>query len=141
MKRTRPLTRRTPLKADPAKARAWQDASRAELPAVNKERRKRRADAGLVYGEHHRHVATLPCVLQGLPGHHCWGDVCGHHLKTVATGGEDRRNQVPVCTSAHAEFHARPLSEMCERYRRDFRSLACEITEDYDHTHTGGATP
>lgn len=136
MKRTtplrtkKPLTRRTPLSADPENVRAWVDGSRRDLPPVNRGRQKRRRAAGLVYGPHHEWMKGRPCVLTGL--HRCMGPVTGHHLKSVGSGGEDRNNQVPVCEAAHREFHDRPLSEMCDRYGWDFRSIACEYTARFD---------
>jgi len=147
VKRTRPLVRRAPLKADPAKARAWADASRKELPAVNKERRKRRADAGLVYGPYHRWIKQQPCALAGHPRHRCgyYEDrpgVEGHHLKHVGNGGQDRDNELPLCPVGHDHAHALgSISALCEHYGRDFRTIAALYTEDYDHTHTGDATP
>ena len=104
---------------------------------VNAKRRAKRESEGRVYGPHHDFVATLPCVLAELHSHTCGftssqRSVCGHHLKTVKTGGEDWNNQVPVCALAHLEFHAAgSVSVMCDRYGLDFRSIACEVTAAY----------
>ena len=123
----------------PRRPRAFNSTlARPERPMnkVNESRRARREEADLVYGTHHEWIGTLPCVLAGLQGHVCeWYDgipTVGHHLKSVGSGGEDRRNQIPVCGKAHAEFHAEPLSTVCRRWHRDFRSIACELTEQFD---------
>ena len=102
------------------------------MPKVNEARRARREAEGRVYSEHHEWIATQPCVLAGLQGHKCMGIVVGHHLKTVGSGGEDRNNQVPVCESAHSLFHDKPLSEVCRQFHKDFKSIACIYTEQFD---------
>jgi hypothetical protein len=149
--------------ADPAKAQAWRErgakkyAEKREaelrrrveagedigLPDVNLERQKRRQEEGLVKGPHHHWIANEPCVLAGAPGHVCGFTedqpaICGHHLKTIGSGGEDRNNEVPVCALAHIEFHAAgSISRMCDRHGRDFRSIACIYTERFDRQTSG----
>lgn len=107
---------------------------------VNESRRQRREAEDLIYGSHHSWIGSLPCVLADVDGHRCeWFDgipTVGHHLRSVGSGGEDRRNEVPVCGLAHAEFHALPLSAICRKYHRDFKSMASEYTERFD-THHG----
>lgn len=85
MKRT-PLSRRTPLRK------------------VNPERKKRRKDAGEVYGPYFGYVSKLPCMLIG-NFHHCRGLNTAHHLKSVGAGGHDEQNLVPICQGGHAELH------------------------------------
>lgn len=122
------------------KRRAWNSTLPAPtkgLPKVNKERRARRESKGRVYGELHRWTMRQPCILasenvihqcKSYPGR---GFIESHHVKSVATGGEDYNNTLPVCAAGHDEFHRRGLTGMCETYRRDWRSLACEVTAQY----------
>lgn len=75
------------------------------IPPVSRERKKKRADAGEVYGDFHRWCATRPCAIAKVPGSGCTGVVAGHHRKTVGAGGKDASNEVPLCTKHHTEVH------------------------------------
>lgn len=111
-----------------------QNRRNTEVKRFNRRRLAKRKAENLVYGTHHKAMARFACVLIGSNGHVCGPapkqrKVCGHHLKTVATGGEDRNNEVPVCGLAHLEFHAAgSVSVMCNRHGKDFRSMAVEYT-------------
>lgn len=107
---------------------------------VNEDRQRRREEADLVYGTHHEWIKTLPCDLDGRQGHTCryYDDrprVEGHHIKHVGSGGEDRNNEVPLCPGGHDEAHALPLTAWCRKYHRDFRSVACDYTNQFDAEH------
>lgn len=113
----------------------------------NPEKRARRESEGLVYGDLHKWIKGQECAGAGHPLHICeyypperrW--VESHHLKSVGSGGEDRNNCVPCCPAFHDEFHRRGLTGMCEHYGRDWRSIACEYTEDYDEAMAEGEEP
>ena len=83
------IPRRTPLK----------QGSRLRLFGRVRQRRRAKGD---VYGPYHRYVGTLPCVVGGGG---CKGAVAGHHLKTVAAGGKDHGNEVPLCVPHHQTLH------------------------------------
>lgn len=107
------------------------------LRKVNEERRARREQEGRVYGPLHDWIKTQPCDLAGRQGHTCrfYEDrprIESHHIKTVATGGEDRNNTVPLCPAGHDEAHALPLGDWCRKHHRDFRSVACDYTARFD---------
>ena len=114
------LSRKTPL------------ARKTPINPVNRERKKRRADEGEVYGPYHRAMAKLPCSLAGYPPHVCVGIVCGHHLTRVGNGGIDRANEVPVCVRAHRECHTRGDRWVEYRYGVDLRRLAERLAETID---------
>lgn len=105
---------------------------------VNAKKRAMRESEGLVYGPLHQWTKRLPCVLAGHELHVCefYADrrvIESHHaVETVGAGGQDRNNCLPCCPALHDEFHRRGLVGMCERYRRDFRSIACDLTAEYD---------
>lgn len=100
---------------------------------MNPERRARRESEGLVYGELHQWTKRQPCILEDHPLHVCefYPDRKGiesHHVKSIGSGGQDENNTVSFCPGAHDEAHRLGLVRMCEKYHRDFRSLACEVT-------------
>jgi len=105
---------------------------------VNPERRARRESEGLVYGELHEWTKRQPCILAGHGLHQCEyyaperRGVESHHVKSVGSGGQDRNTTLPTCPALHDEFHRLGLTAICEKYRMDFASLACEVTERYD---------
>ena len=107
------------------------------MAKVNKERRARREAADLVYGSVHEFVKQQPCVLAGVQGHTCgfFEDrprIESHHIRSVGSGGQDRNNTISCCPRLHDEFERTPLSEMCRRWHRDFKSIAAELTAAYD---------
>lgn len=109
---------------------------------VNPERAARREEADLVYGTHHAFVKEGACDVRGRQRsngsiHECGffadrPNIEGHHIKSVGSGGEDRNNEVPLCPAAHDEAHSMSVSEWCRLYHRDFRSVACEYTAQFD---------
>jgi hypothetical protein len=108
-----------------------------EMARFNPEKRARRESEGLVYGPLHVWTKTQPCILAGHELHVCefYGDRKGiesHHVKSVGSGGQDENNVLPTCPALHDEFHRMGLVSMCERYRMDFRSIACEVTARYE---------
>lgn len=106
---------------------------RAPMKKRNEERQQRRQEADLVYGTHHQAIKTFTCDLIDHQHHKCGyfedrPKVEGHHLRSVGSGGEDRNNEIPACPVLHDEFERTPLSEMCRKYHRDFKSVACDYT-------------
>lgn len=91
---------------------------------VNPERKRRRKEAGEVYGPYHRWVADesdAPCVLRKRGGHMCgWWEgrtkMEAHHVATVGAGGKDAGNEVRCCPFAHTIIHDTPPSLLVERY-------------------------
>ena len=123
------------------KRRAWNstlNASDKPMRKVNPERRARRESEGLVYGPLHEWTKRQPCILASENViHHCEsypgrGFIESHHVKSVGAGGEDYNNTLPVCAAGHDEFHRRGLTGMCETYRRDWHSIACEVTAQWE---------
>ena len=89
----------------------------------------RRKAAGLVYGEYHQHMATLPCLINDDA---CWGDVSGHHIVVVGQGGQDYGNEVSLCTFHHiCQLHAKGQPWFERHYKRDLKSIAVLISEQY----------
>jgi hypothetical protein len=88
------------------------------MKLVNKARKKRRRDAGEVYGPYYVLVATMPtCVVRRGWGLH----VCryyedrkpeAHHVKHVGAGGKDEANLVDVCNAGHDWIHDTPPSRV-----------------------------
>jgi hypothetical protein len=152
MKRTRPLVRRAPLKADPAKARAWADASRKELPRDtpikqrNPARLAKREAAN--YGPKARWLRGLSCYVTGWQPTEDARCVAAH-VKSRGAGG-DSADLVPFHPLVEIDWHGMHEAAFEDKYgvgKQDCRDAAeryeaawREITEDYDHTHTGDAT-
>lgn len=112
---------------------------------VNVERQKRREEADLVYGTHHDWIKTLTCDRAGAQNHRCrfYDDRAiteGHHLRSVGSGGQDRNNEIPCCPGLHDEFEGTPLSDMCRKYHRDFKSVASDYTNEFDRLSLRGDT-
>lgn len=106
------------------------------MARFNPDKRARRESEGRVYGGLHAWTKRQACVLSDHPEHACgfYGDrrvVESHHVRSVGSGGEDENNTLPACPVLHDEFHTLGLTRMCERYGKDFRSLACEVTDQY----------
>lgn len=110
-----------------------------EMRRFNPEKRARRESEGLVYGELYDWAKRQQCVGSGHELHpRCEyypperrGNE-GHHPKTIGSGGQDRNNILTCCPLLHDEFHRLGLTQMCDRYKMDWRSVACELTEAYD---------
>lgn len=103
---------------------------------VNQRRRAKRESDGLVYGDLHEWTKRQPCILADHPDHACAfypdrKNVESHHVKSIGSGGKDENNTVPLCPRGHDEAHCLGLTRLCEKYHRDFRSLACEVTEAF----------
>lgn len=110
-----------------------------EMRRFNPDKRERRQSEGKVMGDHHEWIKRQPCELADHPAHRCGfypperPVIEGHHLKTRGSGGQDRDNEIPCCPVAHDELHAAgDVSAQCERFGRDFRSIAVMYTEDFD---------
>jgi len=76
---------------------------RTAIRAINRQRKARREATGEVYGPYHKSMASLPCAVLKIG--ECYGDVAGHHLKSVGAGGKDEANVVPLCWWHHREVH------------------------------------
>ena len=54
----------------------------------------------------------LPCLICGTRH-----EVCGHHIKSKGSGGDDARyNLMPLCFNHHTEIHMIGLTKFCKRY-------------------------
>lgn len=107
------IDRKTPLKRGGR-------LKRSPIKRVNRERAKARRENEKVYGPYHVWISTLPCHFAS---HECIGVVKGHHVKTVATGGEDYGNEIPLCVQHHTEAHAGRWT------REEQREIAAEYAE------------
>lgn len=92
MERRKPLERKTPLAADPAKTRAWQDRSRV----ASKPKRQPVSPAS---AEQRAKVALAPCVV-------CMEGPCDPaHLIDRSLGGDDHALAVvPLCRGHHRAY-------------------------------------
>jgi hypothetical protein len=92
--------------------------------------------AGLVYGKYHKWVGRKPCMIRGRNGHECFGPVVGHHRDHVGSGGQDYRNEVPLCWSAHtlSPFSIHMIGETAfnERYGVDVARTAHQLGDQWD---------
>ena len=76
-----------------------------------------------VYGSYFEHVKTFPCAVMG-EGVECFGEVTGHHLKSVGSGGQDAGNLVPLCEGHHTEIHTSGLYDFDRKYFNDLKLYA-----------------
>jgi len=106
------IPRRTPLK----------QGSRLRLFGRVRQRRRAKGD---VYGDYHRFVGTLPCVVGG----GCKGPVAGHHVKTVGAGGKDYGNEAPTCALHHQVFHSGGRSLFEARFDVDLTEEAERVRQ------------
>lgn len=112
------------------------------MARFNAEKRARRMSEDRVYGSLHFFTKRLPCVLADVPDHVCdfYPNLSGcesHHVRSVGSGGEDENNTVPLCGAAHDEVHRLGLTTWCEKYGRDLRSIACEVTAKFIAEYRG----
>lgn len=130
------MKRGQPLKADPEKVRAWQDRSRAELdrstplPKKNAKRKAKRAADDHTYGSFYRYVKTLPCAVGG-EGDPCFGEIHGHHVKSVGAGGRDAANLAPLCERHHRMIHDIGPKAFDARFFNDLKLYADAIWKRY----------
>ena len=104
------------------------------LPHVNRERKARRKRENRVYGSYYVAIANLPtCVFtRGVTDHRCvyYYDRRpeAHHLKHVASGGQDAGNCLDVCHGAHDSFHSgTTLAQLKALHRLDFKAEAATL--------------
>jgi hypothetical protein len=105
----------------------------ARIPKRNKERLER-IRGKHTYGPYHQWMSTLQCILAVYPDHKCmkYADgtwVKGHHVLPVGRGGQDWRNEVPVCNLAHGLCHTH-WNKIEESYGISLRELGEKIAED-----------
>lgn len=128
MKRSAPPQRRTPLKADPERVKAWQDGSRAslvrtgELPPVNAERRKR-LDVEQ-YGAKAVWIRSLPCYVTG------FGPCVAAHVKSRGAGGKSA-HLVPFHPLVEIDWHQCPEAVFEAKYGVS-KSRCKEAAEEYE---------
>lgn len=87
------------------------------------------------YGEFHRWIGTLPCILAG-HDHECFpyddGElVKGHHV-VRAMKGRDYANEVPMCALAHQSIHTLGRWTFARRFDVDLQSKAKELAQLWD---------
>jgi hypothetical protein len=90
--------------------------------------RQRRRAKGEVYGRYHRFFEGLFCLVRA----ECAGSVNGHHVKTVAAGGKDYANEVPLCAKHHTEVHQLGRSRFERRYQVDLTDEAARAASIVD---------
>jgi hypothetical protein len=97
-------------------------------------KRLERIRAAHTYGPYHRWIGSRQCVFAIYPDHECmrypdrdW--VKGHHIVTVATGGRDWANEIPVCLRAHAMCHASWM-KVEERYGIHMLQMAVDLADE-----------
>lgn len=106
------------------------------MATVNKDRKKRRADADEVYGSYFRWAKGNPCLIANDPAHACRGPLDPHHVKSVGAGGKDAANLVVLCRGAHDEVHSIGPSRWERRWGRDLDLEAAVLWIEYRRTHT-----
>lgn len=124
------MKRGQPLRSDPAKLRAWQDASRTELertgplPKRNAKRKAKRAADDHTYGSFYRWVRdNHGCAVAG-EGDECFGEIDGHHIRSVGAGGRDAANVSPLCRKHHTLWHTIGPKAFDARFFNDLRLYA-----------------
>jgi len=105
MKKGKPLSRRTPLRANPEKARAWQDRSRADLPrrtplrAINRTRIQRLRASQFGTDGKRSWIVSRRCENCRKPGP---SDPA--HGDGTRASGADSTCLVPLCRFCHFDF-------------------------------------
>lgn len=84
-----------------------------------------------IYGVIYEVAKKMPCCLARHPKHKCQGDVTGHHMKSVGSGGVDFMNVVPVCWALHQLVHG--MDNMTQErvevfFEIDFGEIAKDVT-------------
>jgi hypothetical protein len=139
LKRGKGLKRGAPLKAK-SKLQAKSKLGRSKpIPKKNAKRKARRMADDKVYGSYFRYVKDFPCAVQG-EGVECFGEVTGHHLKSVGSGGQDAGNLVPLCAGHHTEIHTIGMHDFDAKYFNDLKLMAKHLWARYrDAFGTEGA--
>lgn len=70
-----------------------------------------------VYGPYFDWVKARGCAFR--TKHRCGGLVTAHHLKTVAAGGVDKENLVPLCDVLHKAIHMAGPASIEDRFDTD----------------------
>ena len=55
----------------------------------------------------------------------------GAHLKSIASGGKDFGNEVPLCPAAHSEVHNTGRGRFEEKYGVDLRLEAMRLGDEW----------
>ncbi len=87
----------------------------------------RRKAEGLVYGPYHDWMAHFPCLINV----GCYPQAVGHHVKTVGAGGQDFKNEVPLCVIHHGEVHRIGRKAFERKYGLDLAAIAEQISHQY----------
>ena len=113
MRRSGPLERKTELRADPAKNRAWQNRSRSEMKRteikkVSDKKRKARpgqlAVRGAVFARD-----NWTCQMIGWRGE-CFGPPTYHHVKKASAGGKYTfENGLTACVRHNSLVETYPI--------------------------------
>ena len=85
------LTRRTELRADPEKTRAWQDRSRQELPKRGPKYQENREKN---FGDRGPKVRAMRCLV-------CGRTPCDPHHEPTRKQGGDKHCLTPLCPDHH----------------------------------------
>ncbi len=101
MKRTE-LKRGGPLKANPDKAREWQQRSRRRLPDKSPKMRAAKSDRDIVRAQVFERDDNMCFMLDLDRDHHCSRDLTVHHLRKSGQGGAYAAdNLVTLCAKAN----------------------------------------
>lgn len=119
--RRTPLARKTELQRGTSELKRGNGPERrTRVKAFNAARKKRRKDAGEVYGPYYERIANRGTCLgqRALLGHRCitYADRRpeAHHVKHVGSGGKDAANLVDCCHGMHDWLHATGPSAAAE---------------------------
>ena len=140
MKRGKPLTRRTPLRTDPEKARAWEARSRAELPrrtplkAANPVRIRRLRARQFGTDGKREWIISLPSALTGRAG------PCDPaHVLGTRGAGAGPEGLAPLRREEHTDFDGSMTDERFRaryngRSRQDVRDAARRLDAEWKHS-------
>lgn len=83
-----------------------------------------------VYGSYFRYVKGFPCAVEG-DRDECLGEITGHHLKSVGSGGQDAGNLAPLCAKHHTAIHTLGLYDFDRLYFNDLKLYAKALWDRY----------
>lgn len=131
MKRS-PLKRGTPLKCSTKGLKRGAPMKRGQrLKAFNVKRQGKRFPKGSM-PEYRAFVRTFPCVLAGLKGHKCFGDVVFMHVRNDGNGGGDYGNGLPGCAiAAHEDQHGHGIKSWAQKWFAGTVETLVEMAQVY----------
>jgi len=140
MKRSGPIKRKTPLKA----GKPLSTKKRIRKSNPEKKRRSRadpRSGRRHTYGGYHQWIKRQPCEARGdgkcdLPDYQrARGLVDGHHVKSIASGGRDYGNEIPLCRRHHIWIETYGPTKFTKKTGVDPAAAAERWRKEWDRTH------